>query len=276
MLKLFKSDIYRLSKTTSFKVILVISALLALFSVGFSNMIINIMPAAASSTQELQAMASVYPALGWHMNGGTDILTFLNVVYGTGALFVAALFAALFFSSEHEKGFDKNIAGQIPNRGAMVVSKLFTLAVINVIIFAVYVLVGTAAGMLMLPVSIGFTFSAKALAVLGINLLNSFAISAIVTAMCIITNSKTAGIVFSIVFGFGVSTMIYSIANTALVNIAKVDNVDLSKFFPDGATAIASGSPTIANVAVAAGVCIAFIAVLTIVASMIMKKRDVK
>lgn len=276
MLKLVKSDLYRLSKTTSFKVILVISAILAFFSVLFSNLVIGFLPSAATSPQDLEAMSQIYPAIGWNLKGGTDILTFLNVVYGTGAVFVSALFAALFFSAEHEKGFDKNIAGQIPSRASMVCSKLVTLAVINLLIFAVFVIVGTTAGMLMLPFSISFTFTSKALAVLGINAINTFAISAIVTAMCIITNSKTAGIIFSIVFGFGVSTMIYSIINSTLANVLKIENVDVSRVFPDGASALASSTPTLTNTLLAIAVCLAFTIALTVIASIIMRKRDVK
>lgn len=274
MLNLIKMDIHRLFHTKSFKVAIIFSAILPFVGIAVVSGLLLIFQEMMKSPENAQALAA-FPLFGWLTNGVTlpeIVLTGFNVL----SLIVSTVLTAIFINSEQETGYIKNIAGQLSNRGTMIVSKICTIAVINLVIFAIYTGISSLACMLFLQFVLKSGSLTPLLTTLAVKFLLYMAIDAIILFICTLTKSKALSVAIGVIFGIGISGFSYSILGNILNLVFKTTNINLSFFTPDGMNSILAINSEADIIIKAIIVAVIYIAGFMIASSIVIKKRDVR
>jgi hypothetical protein len=140
MLNLIKMDFYRLFRTKAVRVGAIAAVLFAFFTSLLNLGIVKIIEyAMVDDPNAADGMSEFFSVVGW-MNG----VDFAQVVLtGTGmlSLFLSCMIAASYIGGEQSCGFAKNVAGQLPNRGLMVVSKFIATCFIHLMVLIIYTIV---------------------------------------------------------------------------------------------------------------------------------------
>lgn len=273
MLNLIKMDFYRLFHSKAIKVGIIVSAVVAfvgmLLNLGVLEIIkfgISDDPASAGD------MGILFPIVSW-----LEGVDFSDVVFvGTNffSLFVSCSVVASFVGAEQSCGYVKNIAGQLRNRGMMVVSKFIVTCFVQLTVILIY----TAISSICAVAFFSSYINSYSIGILIEGLLLRFmlfcAINAIVLFFCTFTKSHAVAMVIGSIFGTGVTGLVY-LGVSSLLGMIKI-SVDVAKFMPDGINGLIEVA-NIGTVAIRAIiVSIIFIVGFLIGAILLFKKRDVK
>lgn len=273
MLNLVKMDFYRLFHSKAIKVGAVIAAIVAFLGMVLNLGILEIIKLGANDDpSSVQDMGIIFPIVSWL--GGVD---FADVVFnGTGflSLFVSCMIVASFVGAEQSCGYAKNIAGQLSNRGMMVVSKFIVTCFVQLMVLLIYTAISSICAVLFFNSYInGYSIGILVEGIL-LRFLLFCAIDAIVLFFCTLTKSHAVAMVIGAIFGIGVTGLVY-MGISALLKMIKI-SVDVAKFMPDGINGLISVAE-LGNIAVRAIiVAVIFIAGFLIGSIMLFKKRDVK
>lgn len=276
MLNLLRMDLYRLSRSKALRVGLIASFLVALIGMLLSMGILAIFKAAIEQdptmADGMDGMEMLLSILGW-LNGAdwSEI-----VFYTTGffSLFIGCMITASFIGSEQSCGYVKNIAGQIPHRGLLVVSKFIVTSLSQILVLLVFLataclLTNVLFGNYITSYSIG-----KLLGALAVRILLVIAINAVIVFLCTLTKSHAAAMVTGAVLSIGITKFLYMIANSVL-SMLKI-KIDIATLMPDGINNIL-GINNITDVLLKAIlVSVIFIAVFISGAFFLTEKRDVR
>lgn len=276
MLNLLRMDLYRLSRSKALRVGLIASFLVALIGMLLSMGILAIFKAAIEQdptmADGMDGMEMLLSILGW-LNGAdwSEI-----VFYTTGffSLFIGCMITASFIGSEQSCGYVKNIAGQIPHRGLLVVSKFIVTSLSQILVLLVFLataclLTNVLFGNYITSYSIG-----KLLGALAVRILLVIAINAVIVFLCTLTKSHAAAMVTGAVLSIGITKFLYMIANSVL-SMLKI-KIDIATLMPDGINNIL-GINNITDVLLKAIlVSVIFIAVFISGAAFLTEKRDVR
>lgn len=274
MLNLIKMDIHRLLHMKSFKVALIFSVIIPFVGIAAIAGLLMIFQEMMKSPQDAAALSG-FPLIGWLVNGVTlpeIILTSFNIL----SLMISTILTAIFINSEQETGYIKNIAGQLPNKGTMIVSKICTIAVINLVIFVMYTALSSVAGLLFFQSMLKSGPVVPLISNLAIKFLLYIAIDAVILFICTLTKSKALAVAIGAIFGIGISGFVYNILNSILNLIFKTDNINLSFFTPDGMNSFLSLSSEADILIKAIIVAVIYIVFFMIVSSIVIKRRDVR
>ncbi len=192
-----------------------------------------------------------------------------------GLLMIVVFISAVsFLYSDFSGGYIKNIAGQVGNKGNIVISKFIVIGIHNLIFLAVgalsNVLGNAIAGQLLIDSDIF-----PAILTLLIKWLLSMSISAILLFMTMGMKSKTFASILGVVFATGTLSIVYLGLNNAISNIFHVAGFDLAEFAPDTlmSTVNVMKNALVINAII---VSVVFIAIFISLTYMTFKKRDVK
>ena len=229
MLNLIKMDLYRLFKTKSVKIGLIISAVISFITIAIIAGISNLAPQFDAETQETLAM--MIPFINWRINVNfyEIILTATTIL----SLMVSAVLASIFISEEQANGYIKNIAGQVKDKGMMNVSKFIALAVMTLFVLLTYTAGATVSGLLFLNNAITYEGLSQFLAVFGTKYLIYLSVNAIILFLCTLTKSKSLSIAVGVMFGSGATVIVYNVISTFAGIILKCD-LPISSYVPDG------------------------------------------
>jgi hypothetical protein len=231
MWKLIKMDSYRLFSSKTIKV----GAFMAcLMSIGYTLLSLGIIALAKFAFREdpsmVDGMGFLLSQVSW-MNG----VDFAEIVFGgTGAfsLFIGCVISASFVGSEQSCGYTKNFAGQLTNKGYMAVSKFVVTSFGQVMVLAIYTVVGAISAKLILGQYISGYDMKNLFAALGLRLMLHIAINAIIVFLCTLTKSRSVAMMAGCIFGLGVTKAAY-LSVSMLLSILKI-NVDIANYMPDG------------------------------------------
>ena len=273
MFNLIRMDFYRLFHTKAVRVGAIVAALVAFFTSLLNLGILEIVkytleddPAAATD------LGVFFSIVSW-----LDGVDFADVVLtGTGmlSLFLSCMIAASFIGAEHSCGYVKNVAGQLPNRGLLVVSKFIATCFIQLMVIVIYTIVcsicaGIFFGSYINAYSIGSLFAG-----LVMRFFLFCAINAVLLFFCTLTKSHAIAMVIGAIFGIGVTSLVYMLTNM-LLNMINIE-VDVAKLMPDGINGLINVSSLGDIVVRAIIVTVVFISVFLTGAVMLFKKRDVR
>lgn len=187
------------------------------------------------------------------------------------AVFISA---ASYLYSDFSGGYVKNIAGQVGDRGKLVIAKFITVGIHNFIFFfaaaASHALGAAVAGQLTVD---GDLFGGVMTFLL--KWLLSMALTAIVMFFAVGVRNKTLAAISGVVLATGSLSLVYLGIDTAISNIFKVSGFSIGNYLPDslmGSVSVQSNDLVINGVIVA----VLFIAAFTVLTYMTFKKRDVK
>ena len=278
MIKLIKMDMRRLLHSKSFLIILILSAVISLFALsailGFAKLYLAMSSVGVyeMSEEEYMVVREVFH-LDWVEEGaeiGELIYTVLDI-----SLFFSCILTAIFVIAEHDSGFIKNIAGQIPNRGMLAISKLCPIAVYNFCIITVFCLAASLAGLIFVPHIFGGNIPLL-IEMLLTKFLLYIAVDTIILFVCTTSKNKAFSIGVSVVSGVGVTGTLYSTISLFLSKIFGGIDISIAKFFPDGINgqvSLASNTTTIIQALIVA---VVYIVVFSYLSNLAMKKLDIK
>lgn len=273
MLKLVKMDLYRLLHSKALKVGAIVAAAIALLGMLINLGILEIIKLALQDDpSSTEGMELIFPTIAWLT--GVDFADVVFVGTGTFSLFVSCAVVASFIGAEQSCGYVKNIAGQLPNRGMMIISKFIVTCMVQLMVLVIYAIISSlCAGMF-------FGAYIKSYSILALiqGLILRFilfcAIDAIVLFFCTLAKSHAIAMVVGAIFGIGVTGLLY-LAINALLSMLKI-SVDVAKIMPDGINGLINvsnlGTITIRAIVVS----VVFIVGFLTSAILLFKKRDVK
>lgn len=152
MLNLIKMDLYRLFRSSTTWIMFLVTAGMVIFGVSVTKFEVSNMDLdTVSETKEIGANISEdsvdinfgisSTTMPEWATGEVDFADLVNSQVGSGLfLIVVSIFVTLFVCGEYKNGYIKNIAGQFPNRGILIVSKAIAVGVQILSMFLVLVL----------------------------------------------------------------------------------------------------------------------------------------
>ena len=278
MFKLIKMDMRRLFHSKSFYLILILSAVISLLTMfailGFAKLYLAI-PSVGEyemSPEEYMVVREVFH-LDW-VDEGAEIGELIYIGLDS-SLFFSCILTAIFVTAEYASGYIKNIAGQIPNRGLLAISKLCPMAVYNFCIITVFCLAASLAGLIFVPHISGGNIPLL-IEVLLTKFLLYIAVDTIVLFVCSISKSRAFSIGVSVIAGLGVTEALYSMVNLFLNTVFGGIDISISKFIPDGINEQISLASNTATIIQALIVAVVYIVIFSYLSNMAMKKLDVR
>lgn len=270
MLNLIKMDMYRLFRTKSFRIGLIIAFALSFSCVAVLAALSNLIPMLSGSSG---ATMAELPFANWRNNVNLfDIILTSTAVL---SLLVSAVIASNFISNEQSNGYVKNIAGQLKNKGIMNISKFAALAVMSLSVLVAYAAGATLGGFLFLNSAMNFDGVNSFLALYGTKYLIYLAVNAIILFLCALTKSKSVSIAFAVMFGTGATIFVYNIISTFIGILFKID-LPISSYVPDGLIFGLSMASPYAELIKAIVVSVVYIAVFMTLSVVITRKRDTR
>ncbi len=218
MRNLIKMDLYRMGRSRTFWICLIITAVLALTGAPISKLLYNLAASLSSEVRE------AFPA-------EVDLSVILRDPFPLAGFMLLLLSLCSFFHADMENGFIKNIAGQMPQKGYTVLSK-FLAAIAHNLIFVMTAIAGKVIGTLVVQRIVVNSGAADGIRVLLLKLLLIQGISAVLLLAVTTLRSKSLGMILAVLFGLGLTPLIYLGVNEALSTVFGKD-VDISRYMAD-------------------------------------------
>ncbi len=222
MVNLIRMDLYRMLKSKSFLACLALTFALALASTPLARLLFTL---ANTFSPELK---EAFPT-------EVNLSAILRDPFPMAGLMLLLLSLCWFFHADVENGYIKNIAGQVPMKGLTVVSK-FAAAFVHNAIFVAAGILGNLIGTLVMQRIIPDAQILDSIRVVLLKLLLIQSISAILLMAVATFRSKSLGMVLAVVFGLGLTPVIYFGISEGLKPIFGPE-ADISRFMPDSVMA---------------------------------------
>ncbi len=216
--KLIRMDLYRMFRSKSFFVCLILTFV---FGVGSTPLAKLLYTLAASLSTEITT-----PFLNQ-----INLSAIISDPFPLIGLLMVLLSLCYFFYADAENGYIKNIAGQMPMKGFTILSK-FIAAIAHNLIFAAAGIIGNLLGTLPF---LRIAFDADVLdsiRVLVLRLLLLQSITALLLLVVAAFRSKSLGMILAVLFGFSLTGVLYGAINQGLAQVFG-PNVDIVKYMPD-------------------------------------------
>lgn len=286
MFNLIKMDLHRLTHSVSTWIFMAFTILLAFFCVAMTNSDLQSMAANPQSMEEVQTEITsnedrnigIYVESNpeW-VNGKIEAGNIISVEVKSGLLvLLCVIFTALFVNAEQRNGYIKNIAGQIPNRGMMVLSKLAAIAVQVLLMLVAFSATVALFGLAFWGGRFYLGSASELVKFLGTQYLLHLGSSALIMFLCILTRSSAFSMVAGLLTSCGVLVPVYSLINKIVYNIRPSWNFDISRYMLDGNISMAGINATSDVLIHAVLIGCIFAVVCTALSMLIMKKRDIR
>lgn len=256
MANLIRMDLFRMMRSKTMKVTLILAAVSALL----------VTPAAWGLLQlsyMFSEVAELFPDTADLCAIIADPFPFLNAM-------IAMIAASVFFYADLEFGYIKNIAGQMPKKGYTLLSKFIAVLVQNM----AFMVVGVVCNL------IGTAFVQKiviegdlmhSLLVFGLRLLLMQACCAILLLLVSAFKNKSLGSVMAVLMGSGLLSLVYMGINSALGQVIKLGSFNLNDYMPD--QLLGAANPKTLDAILVSAVTIAIFLPLSI---RVFDRRDIK
>lgn len=189
---------------------------------------------------------------------------------------LCVIFAAIFFNGDQRNGFLKNIAGQYPNRGILVISKMTAAAVQ---ILQMEILFAMATGVTA-EIIWGEQFVLgsipQMLPFLCVQYLLNLGAAGLILLLCTLTRSAAFGMTAGILMIMGILLPVYSVIERAFAALLPSLRLNISQYVLEGNIGVAgmeAPSDILTRASMVGAVCLVLSVLLAMV---IMKKRDIR
>lgn len=287
MLNLIKMDLHRLFRIKSFWVMIAVTVFVSFFSVYMTHY------DAASHNDVAADMTDISVSDAPHKEVDVvfgvavdtkaewaDRLDFTDLVNSNFAgqllAILCVIFPPIFVNGEQKNGYIKNIAGQLHNRGMLVLSKLTAVAVQVLIIFAVFILSAAIMGKICWGDKLVFESVSNFAKILGIHYLLHFAFASLVTALTILIRGSGFSMTFGILCSTGITSLLYAFADILLYKCGVSEEFTISNYFIENCIAIVSPDLSGGDLTRVIAVGAVFIVISTLISMTVMQKRDIR
>lgn len=286
MFNLIKMDLYRMVHSVSFKVMMVVVIAVAFFTIGMTSYdvaytreqlekgVVQTEEPVEDDMMVIEMGISVTSNDSW-----VDEVPFSELVNenmkSNLLLLLCAIFVPLFVHAEYKNGYIKNIAGQLPNRGVLVVSKLVAVAVQILILFVSYTVWAAVAGVVFFKDTLVAGSFMDLLGGSALHYLLCLAVGYIVLMLTLVTRSSALPLTFGVLCSTGFTALLYSGINVLISTMTGKDTFDIGLYTPEMNVAHITFDMT--NGALVRVLVVGFLYALVAagIAIGVMKKRDV-
>ena len=188
------------------------------------------------------------------------------------ALFLI-IFAVMFSTADIKSGYIKNIGGQVPRRGVLVVSKAVALALFTVITLAGIFLFQAAANMVVFK-SVVWGDWKVIIPYFLTQLVLNYAFVLICVAMAVIIKNNVVSMTLSVCLTMNMMSIIYDLISYAIYKIG-IHNFDIYKYTITGKMTMLPMNVSTNDVVSSMCVAAAFIVIMLTLSSYIFQKRDI-
>ena len=284
MLNLIKMDVYRLLHAITTWVMMGIMVLIAVVCVGATRADLNAMAEEPAYTEQAVPTAEDQVVYGIVMetdpewiHGEVPASQMLGLLLNSGILMIfCAIFVSLFVGAEHRSGYLKNIAGQLPYRGQLALSKFIAIAVEVLLMFAIYAIFCIASGSIFFGAQFTLGSVAGLFKMLGTQYLLHLGFSALIMFLCMVTGSTAFSMGVGILGCSGLTSLLYSGINWVIQKIHSGVNFDFGRYMLDTNVYAISGASAANDVLRAVLVACIFAVLAVGFSALVMQKRDIK
>lgn len=216
--KLIRMDLYRMLRSRPFIVCLALAFILALASAPLARLMFTLASSLSSEINE------AFPP---EMNLSA-ILSDPFPMVNTMLLLLSLCF---FFYADVENGYIKNIAGQMPMKGFTILSK-FAAAAVHNLAFAAAGIIGNLVGTAIVQRIVADNSVLDSIRILVLKLVLLQSLCAILLLVVSTFRSKSLGTILAVLFGLGLTSLIYFGINEGLKPVFG-QGTDISSFMPD-------------------------------------------
>ena len=216
--KLIRMDLYRMGKVRAFVVCLILAFALALGSAPLAKLMYTLANTLSPETNDAFAAEAKLSAII------ADPFVMVNAM-------LLLLSLCFFFYADVENGYIKNIAGQMPMKGFTILSKFIAASVHN-LIFAAAGIIGNLIGTMIVQRIVVDGAVLDSVRILVLKLLLMQSLCAILLLVVSTFRSKALGMILAVLFGLGLTTIIYMGINAGLQPIFG-ESTDISRYMPD-------------------------------------------
>ena len=282
MFNLIKMDMYRLLHSVSTWVVLIIAVATAVFSVAMTNL--DIQESQKAETSAVAEDTSSDVLVGIYVTGNDewangkielDGVISMEVQSGLTAM-LCVIFAALFANADQKNGYIKNIAGQFPRRGKLILSKFIAIAVQIFLILFVFVAVIAISSFIFWGDRVVMESWMPLAKALGVQYLLHLGMAVLTMFLSVLTRSTAFSTTAGILICFGLTVYLYIGINKVVSNIKPSWNFDINNYVLESNMKII-GTGTASNVLLRGAVVgIVFVVIFVALAMVAMEKRDVR
>ena len=188
------------------------------------------------------------------------------------ALFLI-IFVVMFSTADIKSGYIKNIGGQVPRRGVLIVSKAVALALFTVITLAGIFLFQAAANMIVFK-SVVWGDWKVIMPYFLTQLVLHYAFVLICMAMAVIIKNNVVSMTLSVCLTMNMMSIIYDLISYAIYKIG-IHNFDIYKYTITGKMTMLPMNVSTNDVVSSMCVAAAFIVIMLTLSSYIFQKRDI-
>ena len=189
---------------------------------------------------------------------------------------LCVIFAAIFFNGDQRNGFLKNIAGQYPNRGILVISKMTAAAVQILLMEIVFAMATGVTAEIIWGEQFVLGFLPQMLPFLCVQYLLNLGAAGLILLLCTLTRSAAFGMTAGILMIMGILLPVYSVIERAFAALLPSLRLNISQYVLEGNIGVAgmeASSDILTRASMVGAVCLVLSVLLAMV---IMKKRDIR
>lgn len=307
MINLIKMDLYRMVHSISTWVMLLVTVGIALFCVTMVNIDLEDMAENPQYSEETSQMGIVSFQIevktqdaqeeteetenseeeqqiglyadsdpGW-IEGQILAGDLISTQLESGILtLLCVIFAAIFFNGDQRNGFLKNIAGQYPNRGILVISKMTAAAVQILLMEILFAMATGVTAEIIWGEQFVLGFLPQMLPFLCVQYLLNLGAAGLILLLCTLTRSAAFGMTAGILMIMGILLPVYSVIERAFAALLPSLRLNISQYVLEGNIGVAgmeASSDILTRASMVGAVCLVLSVLLAMV---IMKKRDIR
>lgn len=189
---------------------------------------------------------------------------------------LCVIFAAIFFNGDQRNGFLKNIAGQYPNRGILVISKMTAAAVQILLMEILFAMATGVTAEIIWGEQFVLGSLPQMLPFLCVQYLLNLGAAGLILLLCTLTRSAAFGMTAGILMIMGILLPVYSVIERAFAALLPSLRLNISQYVLEGNIGVAgmeASSDILTRASMVGAVCLVLSVLLAMV---IMKKRDIR
>lgn len=189
---------------------------------------------------------------------------------------LCVIFAAIFFNGDQRNGFLKNIAGQYPNRGILVISKMTAAAVQILLMEILFAMATGVTAEIIWGEQFVLGSIPQMLPFLCVQYLLNLGAAGLILLLCTLTRSAAFGMTAGILTIMGILLPVYSVIERAFAALLPSLRLNISQYVLEGNIGVAgmeASSDILTRASMVGAVCLVLSVLLAMV---IMKKRDIR
>ncbi len=279
MLNMLKMDLYRMFKSRSCYVILLIMILVTLLTTYLEAQPPEEESAEVQTYLEEQQETIEFGmsvSVSSVMEAGEQI-TVLGMFYANSqakalGLFLV-IFTVIFSTADINNGYIKNIGGQVKSRWKLMISRAFSILVYTVIFLGLFILFQAVSNRIFLGY-LEWGDGKAFLTYLGIAVLLNFALEMICMAISVLVRNNVFSMIFAICLCMNLMILLYN-AIDRLIAKTGVKDFQLFKYTVTGKIAVFPINPTGQECAGAVLIALIFSAAAILLSCVVFEKRDI-